>query len=154
MEFLLEILIISVSSCARQSCVFHKSFLLTAKFEKWTKSEPKTGFFEFFEKFDHKFLLNLSYNENLYYLLCSCINPIFGEIFIPEIRANIFSANQIVRFLNQPYLQSKSSKKPAFLHVYMKSHKLKADQKKFGCAWSKMNVSQKWIVRTNCFSAC
>ena len=50
---------------------------------------------------------NLFYNENLYYLLCSCTNPIFGEILVPEIWSKMFSANQIAGFLNQLYLQNK-----------------------------------------------
>ena len=64
---------------------------------------PKIG------KMDQK-LLNLLYNENLYYLLCSCTDPIFGKISGPEIWSKMFSANQIAGFFNQPYLQSKSSK--------------------------------------------
>ena len=32
-----------------------------------------------------KINLKLFYNENLYYLLYSSTNPIFGKIFIPEI---------------------------------------------------------------------
>ena len=41
--------------------------------------------FEFIENVGHSFLLNLFYNENLDYLLCSCLNPIFGKIFAPGI---------------------------------------------------------------------
>ena len=44
---------------------------------------PKTGFFEFTEKFGHYFLMNLFYNGNLYYLSFSCTNPIFGKL-VPE----------------------------------------------------------------------
>ena len=36
-------------------------------------------------------------------------------------------AIQIVRFLNQAFLQSKSMKQPHFLHVDTKSQKLKVD---------------------------
>ena len=72
------------------------------------------------------------YNENLYYLLCSCTNPIFMKIFIPEIWAKMFSANQIAGFFNQPYLQKKSMKYTDFLHVATNSHKLKVDQKFLG----------------------
>ena len=44
------------------------------------------------------------------YLLCSCTNPIFGKIPVPEIWAKMFSANYIAGFLNQRYLQNKSMK--------------------------------------------
>ena len=53
----------------------------------------------------------------------------------------MFSANQIARFFNQPYPQSKSFKQPDFLHVVTNSHKLKFDQKIFDWAWSKMGVA-------------
>ena len=49
------------------------------------------------------FLLNLTYNENLYYLLCFYTSPIFGKIFVLEIWAKMFSVNQIAGFFNQPY---------------------------------------------------
>ena len=73
-------------------------------------------------------------------LLCSCTDPMFGKIFVPEILAKIFSANEIVGFFNQPYLQSKSTKQLDFLHVDTNSGKLIVDQKCFGWAWSKMGV--------------
>ena len=68
------------------------------------------------------------YNENLYYLLRSCTNPILGKIFVPEIWAKVFSANQITGFFNQPYLQNKSMKQSDFLHADTNSLKLKVDQ--------------------------
>ena len=37
---------------------------LPPKLGKWNKNGPKTGFFEFTEKFSHKFLLDLFSNEN------------------------------------------------------------------------------------------
>ena len=74
-------------------------------------------------------------NENLYYLLCSCTNPIFGKILVPEIWAKMFSANQVAGFFVQPYLQNKSMKWLVFLHVDTNSHKLKVDQEIFGWAW-------------------
>ena len=64
---------------------FLEKFSLHQKVEKWTKNVLKTEFFEFIEKFGHSFLLNLFFNENSDYLLCSCTNPIFGKIFVPEI---------------------------------------------------------------------
>ena len=108
---------------------------------KWTKNGPKTGFYKFIERFGHYFLLNSFYNKNLYYLLCSCTNPIFGVIFVPVIWAKIFSANQIPVFFNQPHLQNKSMKQLDFLHVDTNSHKLKVDQKILGRPRSKMDVA-------------
>ena len=94
---------------------------------KWVKNRV----FEFIGKSDHWFLLNLVYNENLYYLLCSCTNSVLGNILVPEIWAKMFSANQTAQFFNQSYLQKKSMKWPDFLHVNTNSLKLKVDQKKF-----------------------
>ena len=119
----------------------------TAKFsrkffcpQKWGMGQ-KQVFWSLLETFGHQFLLNLVYNENLYYLLCSCTNPILGKI--PEIWAKMFSANQIAGFFNQPYLQNKSMKQPDFLHVDTNSLKLKVDQNFLGWAWSKKWV---WLV--------
>ena len=86
--------------CVTEPDILEKSFL-PQKLGKWTKNGPKTGFFKFIEKFAHQVLLNLLC------LLCSCANPIFGKIFVPEILAKMFSANQIAEFFNQPYLQNK-----------------------------------------------
>ena len=65
-------------------------------------------------------------------MLCSCTNPIFGKVFVPEIWAKMFSANQIAGFFNQPYLQNKSMKQPDFLYADTNSYKLKVDQNIFG----------------------
>ena len=48
--------------------------------------------------------------KDLYYLLCSCVNLVFGEIFVTEIWAKMFSGNQIAGFFNQSYLHNKSMK--------------------------------------------
>ena len=72
----------------------------------WTKNQkngPETGFFEFIEKFGHQYLLKLFYDQNIYYLLCSCTNPLSGKIFVPEIWAKMFSANQTVGYFYQPF---------------------------------------------------
>ena len=74
-------------------------------------------------------------------MLCSCTNPIFGKTLVPEIWAKRFSANQIARFFNQPYLKSKLMKWPDFLHVDTNSHQLKVDQKFFEWAWLEMDVT-------------
>ena len=95
-------------------------------------------------------IINLISDVNLYCFLCSCTNPIFGKIFIPEIWAKMFSVNQISGFFNQPYLQKKSIKWPDFLHVDTNSHKLKAKQKVFEWAWSEMGLaSMDCISRIN-----
>ena len=95
---------------------------------------------EFIEKLGHQFLLILFHNENLYYLMCSCTNPIFGKIFVPKIWVEMFSAIQIVGFFNQPYIQNKSMKQSDFLQVDTNSCKLKIDQKFFLSGHAK-----KWI---------
>ena len=59
------------------------------------------------------------------HLLCSSTNPIFGKIFVPDIWTEILSANRIVGFFNQPFLQNKSMKQPDFLHVNTNSRILK-----------------------------
>ena len=92
------------------SRIFWKRFLLPQKLGKWTKKWTKNRFFKIYWKKYHQFSLNLCYNENLYYLQCSCANPIIGKILFSEIWAKMFSANQITGFFNQSYLQIKSMK--------------------------------------------
>ena len=67
------------------------------------------------------------YNENLYYLLCSCTNPIFLKNLVSEIKTKMVSANQIVGFSNQLFLQKKLMKHPHLLQVDRNSKKLKVD---------------------------
>ena len=120
-------------------CVTEPGFLGKFILPKNQEKGPKqASFYQLIGKFGHQFLLNLIYNENLYYLLCSCTNPIFGKIFVPEIWAKMFSANQIAGFFNQPYLQNKSMKQPDFLDVDKNSHILKVDQKFLGWVRSEM----------------
>ena len=64
---------------------FFGKIFFAPKIGKMDQNRSKTGFFEFIEKFGHQFLLNLFYNEKLYYLLCSFTNAIFGKRFITEI---------------------------------------------------------------------
>ena len=82
-------------------------------FKNW-ENEPKMGqkydFSGFIEKFGHRCLLNLFCNENLFCLVCSCANPIFGKNFVSDIWAKIFLAKKIARFFNQLYLQKKPIK--------------------------------------------
>ena len=88
----------------------HLKLCMTAGFSRKIfplklENRPKTGFFEFIEEFCHWFFLNLFYNENLYYLLCSCTNPIFGKKFFQRcgpkccepIRLQDFLINHIFR---------------------------------------------------------
>ena len=74
------------------------------------------------------------YNENVYYLLCSSTNAIFGKNLVLEIQAKMLSANQIAWFLNELFLQSKSSKP--------------------GLWTLKFTVSHEWTDRINRFFAC
>ena len=89
---------------------FSRKKKISPKIERMDQKWAKNMVFEFIEKFWHSFLLNLVYNENLYYLLSSCTNCMFGKIFVHEIWAKLFSANQIAGFCNQPYHQNKSMK--------------------------------------------
>ena len=84
------------------SQIFWKNLFCPQNWKNGPKMGQKQGFLEFIEKFDHQFLLNLFNNENFYYMLCSCTNPMFEKIFVPEIWAKMFSANQIAQFFNQP----------------------------------------------------
>ena len=81
----------------RDRAGFSRKKFFAPKIGKMDQKWAKTWFFEFIEKFCHSFLLNLFYNENLYYM-CSCTNPIFGKIFVHEICAK--SANQIADLIN------------------------------------------------------
>ena len=74
-------------------------------------------------------------------MLCSCTNPIFGKILVPEIWAKMFSNKEIAGFFNQPYLQNKSMKYPDFLHVDTNSNRLKIDQIILVLVWSEMGVA-------------
>ena len=55
---------------------------------------------------------------NVYYLLRSYTNPIFGKTLGPSMWVKVFSANQIARFLIQLYPDN-------FLHAGTYSRKLK-----------------------------
>ena len=66
------------------------------KVDKWV---PKTRFFEFTEKFVHCFLLNLYYNENLYYLLCSSKNPYLGRFLSLGYRPKFYQPIRLQDFL-------------------------------------------------------
>ena len=83
---------------------------LPPKLGKWTKNGPKTGSFKFIEKSGHYFLLNLSYNKNLFYLLHFWKNCHIWENFCSWDMGETFSANQIAGFFNQPYIQNRSLK--------------------------------------------
>ena len=109
--------------CAWQNLIFFGRGMYCHK--NW-ENGPKIGIFEFIKRFDHYVLLNVFYNENWYYFLCSNTNPICVKTLVLEIWAKILSGNQITGFLNQLYFQSKSIKCLDFLHF----EKLKTTSKK------------------------
>ena len=79
-----------LSWCQKPSWIYtwQPDFLdkhLPPKLRKWTKNRSKKGFLNLKKNLVINFSLNLFYNENFYYLLCSCTNPIFGKDLIPEI---------------------------------------------------------------------
>ena len=97
--------------------------------------------------------------------MCSWTNSIFEKVFVPEIWAKLFAANQITGFLNQPISRTSHRKSLIFVYVDTNSHKLKVDQKflvgmiKNGCSQSshetlKLTVSQEWIDGANWFFGC
>ena len=56
----------------------------------------------------------------------------------------MLSPNQIPEFLNQLFLQNKSTKQPQCLHVDIKSQRLKVDQKflfAYGQKWVMVNLA-------------
>ena len=76
---------------------------------------------DFLEKKKKGFLSLLKNLVSHFYWVCSVMKiyficcvpaqiPYLGKFIVPEIWAKIFSANQIARFFNQPYLQNKSMK--------------------------------------------
>ena len=76
-------------------CVTELVFPVKFFFPKNWENGPKKGqkrFFQLIGKFGNWFLLNLICDKNLYYVLCSCTNRIFGKVFVPEIWAKMFSA--------------------------------------------------------------
>ena len=104
--------------------------------------------FEFTEKIDRQFLLNLFYNENLYYLLCSCTSLVFGQNLVPWLRTKMFSANQIAGVFNQPYLQNRSSNSPIF-RTFLINHISGTDQSNspIFCTLIRIPINQKLIKK-------
>ena len=82
------------------SWIFREKFFLLQNWERGHKMGQKQGFFNLLE--------NLLINIYWIWSVISCTNPILGTIFVPEIWAKMFSANQIAGYFNQPYLQNKS----------------------------------------------
>ena len=122
---------------------------------KKCENAPKMGQKWVLFKFIEKFLLNFYYNENLYCLLYSCTNPIFGKFFFWDI-GKMFSANQLAGFFNQSYLQN-ISKIAWFFCKLMKKVWLdivKNGDGKSGHGSLKLALSQEWIDRMNWFFAC
>ena len=64
------------------------------------------------------------------------MNLIFGKIQFPEIWAKILSANKVVGFLNQLYLENKIIENSEFVHLVTNSLKLIVDWKILGWTWS------------------
>ena len=68
-----------------QLCVTEPDFLEKNYFpKKIVEMDQKKNFSEFEKKFSHSFSMNLFHKENLYYLLGSCTNTIFGKNLVPE----------------------------------------------------------------------
>ena len=98
------VLEIYMKLCVTEADFPEKNFLLR-KLGKWTKNGPKTGFFEFIEKFCHYLLLTLPYDE-IYFICCiSAQIPYLGKFLFlrygpkcsQAIRLQDFSINHISR---------------------------------------------------------
>ena len=77
------------------------------------------------------------YNENSYFLLCSCTDLVFGKMFVSTIWAKMFSASQIIGFF-LPTIPSEQITELAWAFACWYKFTLKVDQKFFGWAWSKV----------------
>ena len=83
------------------------------------------------------------YNENVYCLLSSSTNPVFGKNLFPELWPKMLSANQIASFLNELFLQSKLVKNLIFsmlIQIHLHGQKNGYDQS--GLWTLKFTVSQ------------
>ena len=100
----------------------------------------KIRFFEVTGKFDHEFFLNLVYNENLYYFLCSYTNPCLRKIWFLRY---ISEYSPPIRFQVFKILSLERNDEIAFaLCILIQVHKnFKVDLKKFGWRWSTVDVA-------------
>ena len=79
----------------------HVVFCVTELDFSLPKIGPKIGFFVFIGKLSHSFFMIMFYDKDLYYLLYSCTNSIFGGDLVLEIWVEMLLTNQIAGFLNQ-----------------------------------------------------
>ena len=105
------------------------------------------------------------YSENLYYLLCSCTNPIFGKNLFLRYRPDISDISDCRIFKSTISHFSRTNWWNRLLHFDTTLQKLKVDRKFFGWTYSKMgganlvsglnlNVSQEWTGGINWLFAC
>ena len=96
-------------------CVTKPDFLEKKKicYKNWAngpKMCQKQGFLSLLKNLVSHFYWVCSVMK-IYFICCVPAQiPYLGKFIVPEIWAKIFSANQIARFFNQPYLQNKSMK--------------------------------------------
>ena len=90
--------------CEAESVFFGKTFL-PPKLGKWGKNGPKIGVFKFIEKFGY-FSLNLSCNENLYYIMFTDKSHILEKILFLRYRPKCCQPIRLFYIL-QLYLQNK-----------------------------------------------
>ena len=97
---------------AWQSRIFQKK-LFVPKIGKVDRKWAKNRVLWIYWKIWSLVFLNLFYNENVI-ILCSCRNPVFREIFVPEIWAKIrlqdFLINQIFCMMIQIHINYKLTK--------------------------------------------
>ena len=92
--------------------------------------------------------MNLFYNENLHYLLCSCTNPIFGKNFVPDVHAffinNLFMRNTRLKLAKN---QAKAKEYPETKLLLFENHFISSSMLPF-----KTNIRySKKRVKNRCF---
>ena len=107
------------------------------------------------------FPLNLLYNENVYYLLCSCTNLLLRKNIVPEIQAKIPLSTQFASISPEQVDETTS-----FFACWYTFTKIKSWLKSFwsdmvknecgqsGLCTLKLTVSQERTDGTKCFFAC
>ena len=123
-----------VKLCVTESDFLRKKFC-PKNWENVPKIGQKQGLFNLLENVVISFYW-------IYIIYCvPAQTPYLVELLFLRYGPKCSQPIRLEDFFNQPYLQNRSMKYPDFLHVDTNSHKLKADQKNLGWAWSEMGVA-------------
>ena len=126
------------SCCVRNPCEVVRSragfFEEKCFVPKMSKMGPKKGFFEFIEKWGDSFFQNSFYNEILYYLLCSCTNPIFWANLASQIWDKMLSEQSNCKIFRSAVSPERIGEIGWFFSCWCKFIKIKSSLKFFcGC---------------------